>query len=493
MEDILYLGNIIYKERKILFGIKRIDRRRHVYIIGKTGIGKTTLLLNMMIQDIKNGEGLAFFDPHGDAVNKLLYYIPKERIEDVIYLNPADLDHPFAFNPLENVDFYQRHLITSSLLSVFKKIWVDAWSARMEYILTNAILALLEYPGTTLLDINKLLSDDSFRKKVINHLKDPVVKAFFEKEFEKYHQQFRVEAIAPIQNKVGQFITNPLIRNIVGQTKSSFDLREIMDRKKILLVNLSVGSIGEENSRLLGGFLISKLYLSAMSRVDIPEEERVDFYLYVDEFQNFANESFANILSEARKYRLNLILAHQYLDQIDEYLKKAVFGNVGTYIVFRVGSQDAEVFFEELEVEPDFLINTPSYYAYVKMIVDGKPQPTILAQTFPLPPLPQVNYLMEIITLNHLKYTQKREIIEARIKNIFSNRLGSGYVFCRICGNKFFSDDLEICDNCQMKAVSKISLKESIEKNLTIKLKEDKKESKVDLDEILKKLENEGQ
>jgi len=363
MTNKLILGKIIYREREEYFGLTQEDRRKHFYVIGKTGTGKTTLLLNMLIQDIKNGEGVGFFDPHGDALFKLLRYIPKERVEDVVFLNPADLDHPFAFNPLENVDYYKRTLVTSMILSVFRKIWIDAWSARMEYILQNSLLTLLEYPGSTLLDINRLLADDSFRKRVVSQLKDPVVKAFWENEFNKYHLQFRTEAIAPIQNKVGQFISNPLLRNIIGQSKSTIDLNEILNEGKIFLVNLAIGQIGEISAQLLGGLLVSTLYLKAMERVNIPEEDRKDFYLYLDEFQNFATESFINILSEARKYRFNLILAHQFLDQLDESLKKAILGNVGSMMVFRIGTVDAQIFFEEFErlVSLESFINLPSY------------------------------------------------------------------------------------------------------------------------------------
>lgn len=495
MENVLVLGKIIYRERDLVFGIKREDRRKHVYIIGKTGTGKTTLLLNMIIQDIKNGEGLAFFDPHGDAVKILLNYIPNERIEDVIYLNPADFNHPFGFNALENVSYEKRHLVVSSILSVFKKIWVDAWSARMEYLLTNALLSLLEFPGATFLDINRLFSDDDFRKRVVSNLKDPVVKSFWEKEYEKYHLTFRTEAVAPIQNKTGQFINNPLIRNIIGQSKSSLNLREIMDERKILLVNLSIGEIGEESANLLGGLLIGKLYLTAMERVSIPEEERKDFYLYVDEFQNFATELFINILSEARKYRLNLILAHQYLDQVDEEIIKAVFGNVGTLIVFRIGAKDAQIFYEEFErkIPLENIINLQSYHGYIKLLVDGKPSPPFLFKTFPLEEPPTVNYVNEILAYNHLRYTLKREIIEARIRNIYSKKTDDKELICRLCGLKFISKDgIEICENCQKRSSGGISLKNLKEKNFKVEFKKEAKKQKVDLDSILEKLENES-
>ena len=498
MEERIILGKIVYREREEYFSLTKEDRRKHFYVIGKTGTGKTTLLLNMLIQDIRNGEGVGFFDPHGDALLKLLKYIPQERIEDVVFLNPADLDHPFAFNPLEDVDYYKRTLVTSMILSVFKKIWQDAWSARMEYILQNSILTLLEYPGSTLLDINRLLADDSFRKRVVSQLKDPVVKAFWENEFDKYHLQFRTEAIAPIQNKVGQFIANPLLRNIIGQSKSTVDLSEILNEGKIFLVNLAIGQIGEISAQLLGGLLINALYLKAMERVNIPEEERRDFYLYIDEFQNFATESFVNILSEARKYRFNLILAHQFLDQLDESLKKAILGNVGSMMVFRVGTIDAQIFFEEFErlVSLESFLNLPSYYAYVKILYQNKPQKPFLAQTLPLETEPEVSYLDEILSYNHLKYSAPREIVEARIRRIYLSSKKEDFLICRLCGIQFPNDeDIEICPNCRQRAFVKgISLKELAKKNFSVKIKKEEKNKKVDLDSILKKLEgNESQ
>src|SRR3989338_7227351 len=308
--DITFFAKTNFRNQERIFGIKEDDRRRHMYVIGKTGMGKTAMLQNMAIQDIKNGKGLGVIDPHGEFAEALLDHIPEERIDDVVYLNPADYESPIGLNLLEDVGYDRRHLVASGLMGVFKKIWVDVWSARMEYILNNAILALLEYPEATLLDVNRLMSNKNFRREVLNHVKDPIVKAFWLDEFAKYSDRLASEATASIQNKVGQFTTAPLIRNIVGQKDSTIDLRKIMDEGKILVLNISKGRIGEDNSRLLGAMVITKLYLSAMSRIDIPEAERRDFYLYVDEFQNFASEAFAGILSEARKYRLALILAH---------------------------------------------------------------------------------------------------------------------------------------------------------------------------------------
>jgi len=494
MEKILPLGIVNFRGKEIKFGIKPEDRLRHIYIIGKTGGGKTTLLENMINFDIQQGSGFAFLDPHGDSVQRILNLIPKERIDDVIYFNPTDVNHPMGFNPLEKVAWEHRHLTALSLLSVFKKIWVDAWSARMEYILTNTLLALLEWPNSSLLDVNRLLSDDKFRKMVVSNLKDEVVKAFWEQEFSKYHLQFRTEAIAPIQNKIGQFITNPLIRNIIGQTESAFDLRKVMDEGKIFLANLSVGAIGEETSRLLGGLLVVKFQLSAMSRVDIPENERRDFYLYIDEFQNFANESFINILSEARKYRLSLTLANQYLDQVPEEISKAIFGNVGTFIVFRLGAKDAEIFSKEFNylVNVDDFVNLPSYYVYVKLLVDGKPTDPFLALTLP-PPKTEVSFKDEIIALNHLKYAKRRSLVEGRIARIFKEvkEEGKELILCRECRQPFLSSGEEICDDCLSKVKSGISFKKAMEREIIVEKKKEEKIINKNIDEILKKLTNE--
>ena len=339
----------------------------------------------MAVQDIRNGKGVCFIDPHGDTAEKLIKAIPSNRINDVIYLNPADQNFPLAFNVMEAVDLEYRHLVASGLIGVFKKIWADSWGPRLEYILRNAILALLEYPGSTLLGVTRILVDKKYREKVVDNVSDPVVKQFWVDEFSKWNDRVLQEVISPIQNKVGQFLSSSLIRNIVGQTKSSFDIREVMDSQKILILNLSKGRIGEDNSALLGAMMITKIQLAAMGRVDIAEETRKDFYLYVDEFQNFATESFANILSEARKYRLNLILANQYITQIDEKVRDAIFGNAGTIISFRVGATDAE--FLEKEFEPVFIqndiVNIPKYQIYLKLMIDGIAGDAFSATTLP--------------------------------------------------------------------------------------------------------------
>ncbi len=417
VNEINFFGETTFRNQRKRFGIKTDDRRRHVYLIGKTGMGKTVMMENMAIQDIQMGKGVGFVDPHGEAAERLLDFIPSQRVNDVIYFNPADFEYPIAFNVMEKVDVEHRHLVASGLMGVFKKIWPDVWSARMEYILNNCILALLEYPGSTLLGVNRMLADPDYRKKVIDRVTDPVVKSFWLQEFARYTQRYEVEATAAIQNKVGQFISAPLIRNIIGQVRSSIDMRKAMDEEKILIANISKGRVGEDNSMLLGALLITKLQLAAMSRVDVPEEERKDFYLYVDEFQNFATLSFVNILSEARKYRLSLILGHQYITQMEEEVRDAVFGNVGTLVSFRVGAEDAE--YLEKELSPEFtihdLVNLGKYNIYLKLMIDGLSGRPFSAQT--LPPFQKLDKSSKekIIKVSRERYSTSRKDVEEKI------------------------------------------------------------------------------
>jgi len=415
--EITIFAETNFRNQHVRFGIKRDDRRRHTYIIGKTGMGKSVLMENMAISDIMAGEGVAFLDPHGEGAEKLLDYVPANRINDVIYFNPSDRDWPIAFNVMEAVDSRYRPLVASGMIGVFQKIWADSWGPRLEYVLRNAILALLEYPGSTILGIMRILTDKEFRKKVVEKLTDPVVRSFWVDEFAKYPDKFATEAVAPIQNKVGQFISNPVARNIVGQTKSKIDLREIMDNKKILIMNLTKGGIGEDVSHLLGAMMITKIQLAAMSRIDTAEEDRSDFFLYVDEFQNFATDSFATILSEARKYRLSLIMGHQYIAQLNEMVRDAVFGNVGTIITFRVGAVDAE--FLEKEFEPNFMmndiVNLPKWNIYLKLMIDGVSRDPFSASTLPPPPKPEKSNKETIIKISRERYATRREIIEEKI------------------------------------------------------------------------------
>lgn len=416
--ELVYLGETSFRNKKVRFGIKKDDRRRHMYVVGSTGMGKSEFLKNMAIQDIEAGRGVCFIDPHGDTVDALLDFIPEERIKDVVYFNPNDLEYPIAFNVMEKVDFEYRHLVASGLLGVFKKLWgVEAWSGRMEYILNHTILALLEYPGSTLLAINRMMASKDYRKLVVANIKDPIVKGFWIEEFAKYADKFATEATAAIQNKIGGFISNNLIRNVIGQPTSTIDMRKIMDEGKILLVDISRGRIGEDASRLLGALLVTKIQLAAMSRVDIPEPERRDFYLYVDEFQHFATESFANILSEARKYHLSLIMAHQYIKQMEEPVMDAVFGNVGTIITFRVGADDAE--FLEKWFQPDFMmsdiVNLGKYTVYLKLMINGVSSKGFSADMLRPFSQPEKSNREAIIAFSREKYGTPREVVQKEI------------------------------------------------------------------------------
>ena len=420
-EQITYFAKTNARGGEVSFGIKRRDRARHMYVIGKTGMGKSTLLENMAIQDIRNGEGMAFIDPHGSTAERIMEYVPAHRIKDVIYVAPFDMEYPIAFNVMEDVGYDKRHLVVSGLMSAFKKLWVDAWSARMEYILSNTLLALLEYEGATLLDVNTMYTSKTFRKKVVDNVKDPVVKRFWIEEYANFTDRFAAEATPAIQNKVGQFTSNPLIRNIIGQPKSSFDIRQAMDEKKILIINLSKGRVGEVNASLLGSMLVTKIYLAAMSRADVSAAQLAalpNFYFYVDEFQSFANQSFADILSEARKYKLNLLIAHQYIEQMEEEVRDAVFGNVGTTIAFRVGPFDAEVL--ETIFQPQFtqtdLVNLGFAQIYLTLMIDGVGSPPFSATTIaPFEPPPQ-SFVEEIHSSSRTQFAKPRADVEEAIR-----------------------------------------------------------------------------
>jgi len=417
---VTYFAETDARHERKPFGIKADDRSKHIYVIGKTGMGKSTLLENMAIQDIQNGNGLAFIDPHGGTAEKLLEYVPEERIKDVLYFAPFDMEYPVSFNIMEDVGVNKRHLVVNGLMSVFEKIWEDAWSARMAYILQNTLLALLEYPGATLLAVNRMYTDKEFRNKVVANVTDVSVKSFWIDEYAKYTDKYTQEATPAIQNKIGQFAGNPLIRNIIGQPKSSFDLRQIMDEKKIMIVNLSKGRVGEGNARLLGSMLITKLYLAAMSRSDENASRLAQlpqFYLFVDEFQSFADRSFADILSEARKYKLNLTMAHQYIEQMDEEVRDAVFGNVGTMIVFRVGAYDADVL--EKEFAPTFtaedLVDLGLRQIYLKLMIDSVSSKPFSATTLPQIQQPRSSYVQEIINNSRNVFAKPRSEVEKRI------------------------------------------------------------------------------
>lgn len=419
---ITYFGLTDFRNERKRFGIKNKDRARHVYVIGKTGMGKSTLLENMAAQDIQNGEGMCFIDPHGSAIETLLDYIPEHRVKDVVYFAPFDSEYPIAFNVMEDIDPTKRHLVASGLMSTFKKIWVDAWSARMEYILNNTILALLEYPNSTLLSVNRMLSDKGFREEVLTQVKDPSVRSFWVDEFANYTERMQAESVPAIQNKIGQFTANPVIRNIIGQPKSSFSVRDMMDNQKIFLVNLSKGQIGEQNAALLGGMIITAIYLGAMSRADVPKFELAklpDFYLFVDEFQNFANESFADILAEARKYKLALTVAHQYIAQMDEPVADAVFGNVGTTISYRVGPMDAEVLekvFAPVFVQED-IVNLGRFQFYLSLMIDDVGSRPFSATGIGPLEKPEISYRTEVIDSSRELFAKPRNEVEQFIND----------------------------------------------------------------------------
>lgn len=500
--SIIFFGETTFRNKRKKFGIKPDDRRRHVYIIGKTGVGKTSLMENMAIQDIHLGHGMGFIDPHGEAAEKILSFVPPERINDVIYFNPADLSYPIAFNVMESVDPAHRHLVSSGLMGVFKKIWPDVWSARMEYILNNTILALLEYPNATLLGINRMFADSEFREKVVDKVSDPIVKAFWTNEYAQYSKQYESEATAAIQNKIGQFISNPLIRNIVGQVKSTINIQDIMNNEKIFIMNLSKGRIGEDNSKLLGSLLITRIQLAAMSRVEIPEDERKDFYLYVDEFQNFATSSFVTILSESRKYRLALILAHQYIAQMEEAVRDAVFGNVGTLASFRIGPEDAE--FLEKEFGPEFtandLVNLPKYNYYVKLMIDGLTSNPFSAESLPPLMIENEDNKEKIIRVSREKYGRPREEVEKKIRQWFESfkteeppqKLYDAV--CSVCGRKtkvVFKPQpgREIyCKTCRKKQSSEVEKKPIFFSSL--KKQEEKPKKSVEVEKLRDVLKN---
>lgn len=417
---ITYFAATHTRGKREMFGIRAVDRGKHIYVIGKTGMGKSTMLENMAIQDIQNGEGIAFIDPHGSTAEKLLDFVPQERVKDVVYFAPFDIDHPMGFNVMEDVGYDKRHLIVSGLMGAFERIWEDQWSARMAYILQNVMLALLEYPGSTLLDVNRMLTNKTYREAVVEKVTDPIVKAFWTEEFASFTDRYTAEATPAIQNKIGQFIANPLIRHIVGQATSSFDLRKIMDEKKIFIVNLSKGRMGETNASLLGSMLTVKIYLAAMSRADEPASRMAKlprFYFYVDEFQSMMNQAFADILSESRKYKLALTLANQYIEQMDEEVRDAVFGNVGTLIVFRVGPFDAEVL--ETVFQPTFLpedlVGLGIGQIYLTLMIDGVGSPPFSAETIPPIEAPSISYRNDVVTSSRESYGRKRADIEAEI------------------------------------------------------------------------------
>lgn len=416
MHDHTPIGLTDWRNKNQPFYIKDPDRLGHIYVIGKTGVGKSTLLLNMAVSDIQKGKGLCIIDPHGDIAESVLDYIPKERLEDVIYFNPKDLDYPIAFNPLKGVHPNYHHLVASGLVSTFKKIWADSWGPRLEYILRFSLLTLLEYPDATLLDIQPLLTDMFFRNKVLSYVTNQHTLSFWKNEYDKYSPALRSEAITPILNKTGVFLTSIPLRNIVGQKTRGIRMQEVLDKGKILIANLSKGEIGEDASCLLGSILVTSIQLAAIYRSTQPEQERIPFYLYVDEMHSFISLSFVDVLSEARKYKLSLFLTHQYIDQVDERIRFAIFGNIGTLISFRIGATDAEHLSKEFHpvFNEDDLINLPRYSMYLKLMIDGATSQPFSATS--LPPQIKTGSLKEkVIELSRKKYGNERTTVEKSI------------------------------------------------------------------------------
>ena len=413
--------HIIIGEREVwgqprLFGISPADSRQHIYVIGKTGVGKTTLLRNIIMQHIAVGHGVGLIDPHGDLAEELLEHIPPPRADHLVYFNPGDLDFPIGLNLLANVAPDDRHLVASGIVGAFKSIWRDSWGPRLEYILYNAIAALLDCPNTTLLGVNRLLTEDAYRQRVIRQIQDPFIREFWTNEYAGYDARFRREAIAPIQNKLGQFLLNPVVRNILGQVKNKVSFPFLMDSERIFVANLSKGRLGHDKASLLGSLLVTQFQLAAMARAEQPEHERRDFYLFVDEFQNFATDSFAAILAEARKYRLCLTLSHQYIDQLSLPVRQSVLGNVGTLIAFRVGHTDAEVLQNEFgsEFPAQVFVDLDRYEILVKLLEEGLNKPPFRAHT--LGPLQnRVGRKTKLVVRSRERFATPRAIVENKL------------------------------------------------------------------------------
>jgi len=416
-DSITYIGITNHRNNHQKFGIKAKDRSGHIYSIGKTGSGKSTLLLNMAIDDIQKGRGVAVIDPHGDLAKTLLDYIPYERISDVVYFNVGDEEHPIAFNPLQYATAQNRHIIASTIVSTFKKIWAESWGPRLEHIMRNAILSLTYYPDASLLDIQPLLTDYDFRKEVMHRITDTALLNFWYKEFNPLTPQMKNEFIASVVNKLGLFQTHPILRNIIGQQHSSFDIASLMNNEKIFISNLSKGIIGEDATQLLGSLLVSQFQTAALARARQPLTARIPFYLYIDEVQSFVTLSFADILAESRKYGLCLFITHQYIDQLHEKILSAIMGNVGTIISFRIGASDARVLEEEFAptFKADDLINLPQYHIYIKLLIDGTTSMPFSATTAPLPKAFQYNR-DAVITSSRECYATAREDVEAHLK-----------------------------------------------------------------------------
>lgn len=448
-EEVSFIGRTNYvaalEEKKFIFGIKRVDRRRHLYIVGKSGVGKTKLLELMIRQDVSYGHGMCLIDPHGDVIEAMLDYIPKERIEDVCIIDPSDIDFPASFNPLANVDPMFKFQLTQGLIEVLQKQFGANWTPRLEHVFRFTCLALLDYPHATMRGMISMLTDRNYRQKVVEYITDDMVKRFFAIEFADWSEKFDTDAIIPLVNKLGQFLSDPLLRNIFGQKQNKIDISKLMNEKKLIFINLSKGRIGEENSSFFGSMFLTKIKQAGMERASIPESERTDFYLYVDEFQNVVTQTFENILSEARKYGLNLTIAHQYIGQIIPKVYQAVLGNVGSVISFRVGGEDA------VKLKPEFaplfdvkdMINLAVTEFYIKMTIDGESYDPFSAETLKVLPPPHPSYRAEIIAASRRKYSIPKGDAQALIAHEESTIIRSSEEKSIIEGKKKGQDGSE--------------------------------------------------
>mgnify|MGYP001558790569 CR=1 FL=1 len=409
--DVSFIGKTNYvaalEDKRFIFGIKRVDRRRHLYIVGKSGVGKSKLLELLIRQDVAHGHGLCLMDPHGDVIEAILDFVPENRIDDVVIIDPADMAHPVSFNPLANVDPSFKHQLTQGLIEVMEKQFGANWTPRLEHVFRFTCLALLDYPHATMRGMISMLTDRNYRQKVVEYIEDDMVKRFWAIEFADWSEKFDTDAIIPLVNKLGQFLSDPLLRNIFGQKENKVDLEKLINEKKIIFINLSKGRLGEENSSFLGSMFITKIKQAGMQRASLPEKDRHDFYLYVDEFHNLVTETFENILSEARKYALCLTVAHQYVGQLLPRVQAAVLGNTGSIIIFRVGGEDAERL--EPEMEPIFkvkdMINLGMQEFYIKMTIDGETYDPFSAETLKVLPAPHGSFKDKIVAASRRKYS----------------------------------------------------------------------------------------
>ena len=440
-DDLIQIGTRQDWGQESAFGIRHEDARHHTYIIGKTGSGKTTLLRNMILQHLYLGHGLAIFDPHGDLADDLLDHFPPSRADDLVYFNPGDLEFPIGLNLLANVPPDERHLVASGIVAAFKSIWRDSWGPRMEYILHNALLALLDCQNTSLLGVNRMLTDAEYRAWVVRQVNDPFVREFWTDEFASYDARFMREAIAPIQNKIGQFMMNPPIRNILGQVKSKIDFRFMMDTGRVFIANLSKGKLGADKANLLGSLLTTQFQLAAMSRANVPEAERRDFHLFIDEFHNFTTDSFAAILAEARKYRLCLTLSHQYLDQLSPEVRQAVFGNTGTMIAFRIGHTDAELLAKEFANTfiPSQFVELDRYHIFIRLMENGATATPRMAKTLSNIEN-RTNRRHQLIRHSRERFAVPRTGIEGKLRQWAASPISSSDTFPQKPRNRRFAE-----------------------------------------------------